>query len=96
MENFIKQNFEIKNVARARIVPANKKAPSKMKRPYYVFIFYHGCEKTYKFKNGKTLHTKSNDILFLPKEEEYVQYNNKKRKGPIESVNAGGKSCSTT
>ena len=72
MENFIKQNFEIKNVARARIVPANKKAPSKMKRPYYVFIFYHGCEKTYKFKNGKTLHTKSNDILFLPKEEEYV------------------------
>lgn len=32
----------------------------------------------------------------FPKEEEYVQYNNKKRKGPIESVNAGGKSCSTT
>lgn len=72
MDSFMKQNFEIKDVVRARIVPANKKAPSKMKRSYYVFIFYHGCEKTYKFKDGKTLHTKSNDILFLPKEEEYV------------------------
>ncbi len=68
----MKQNFEIRNVVRARIVPANKKAPTKMKRPYYVFIFYHGCEKTYKFKNGKTLHTKNNDILFLPKGAEYT------------------------
>lgn len=72
MDSFMKQNFEIKDVVRARIVPANKKVPSKMRRPYYVFIFYHGCEKTYKFKNGKTLHTKNNDILFLPREEEYV------------------------
>lgn len=72
MDNFTKQNFDIKNVARARIVPANKKAPIKMKRPYYVFIFYHGCEKMYKFKNGKILYTKNNDILFLPKEEEYT------------------------
>ncbi|MBQ1186520.1 MAG: helix-turn-helix transcriptional regulator [Clostridia bacterium] len=72
MNNFVKQNFEIKNVVRARIVPANKKAPSKMKRHYYVFIFYHGCEKTYKFKDGKTLHTKNNDILFLPKDSEYT------------------------
>ena len=72
MDNFMKQSFEIKNVVRARIVPANHKRTTKMKRPFYVFIFYHGCEKTYKFKNGKTLHTKNNDILFLPKEEEYT------------------------
>lgn len=72
MDSFMKQNFEIKDVVRARIVPANKKVPSKMKRSYYVFIFYHGCEKTYKFKDGKTLHTKSNDILFIPKGEEYT------------------------
>ena len=68
----MKQNFEIKHVVRARIVPANKKSPSKMKRTYHVFIFFHGCEKTYKFKNGKTLHTKNNDILFLPKGDEYT------------------------
>lgn len=71
MDNFVRQNFEIKNVARARIVPANQKRTTKIKRLYHVFIFYHGCEKTYKFKNGKTLYTKNNDILFIPKEEEY-------------------------
>lgn len=67
MENFMKQDFQIKEVIRSRIVPAvvNKK-PSNMNRSYNVFIYMHGCEKDYKFEDGTTIHTKNGDIIFIP------------------------------
>lgn len=63
----MKQNFVIKEVIRSRIVPANvNKRPSNMNRPYNVFIYMHGCEKTYKFEDGTKIHTKNGDLIFIP------------------------------
>ena len=63
----MKQDFDIKEVVRSRIVQAvvNKK-PSNMTRPYNVFIYMHGCEKTYKFNDGTKIHAKSGDFIFVP------------------------------
>ena len=74
MENFMKQDFNIKEVIRSRIVQATVyKKPSNMTRPYNVFIYMHGCEKIYKFNDGTKIHTKSGDFIFIPPESAPVR-----------------------
>ena len=72
MENFIKQNFDINYVARARKLPTSSKKSVNIVRRYNVFIFMKDCEKDYILKDGKVLHAKSNDIVFFPAGYEYT------------------------
>lgn len=74
MENFIKQNFDISYVARARKLPTSSKKSIDVVRPHNVLIFMNGCEKHYALKNGKTLHAANNDIVFLPAGSEYTVF----------------------
>ena len=50
MENFIKQNFDINYVARARKLPTSSKKSVNIVRRYNVFIFMKDCEKDYILK----------------------------------------------
>ena len=74
MENFIKQNFDISYVARARKLPTSSKKSIDVVRQHNVLIFMNGCEKHYALKNGKALHAANNDIVFLPAGSEYTVF----------------------
>ena len=72
MENFFRYNFDISNIVVACFVPTGGGTPIHKNRPSHGLAFHTSGEKYYTFDGKKTLCVKANDIIYLPKNSNYV------------------------
>ena len=72
MEKFIESDLDIKEVVYAGYVPAGTGKAKHISRPSHGLALHLSGEKTYYFDTGTTLTVLEGDIIFMPKNSNYV------------------------
>ena len=72
MEDFFKQNINIDKIILACYVPRGEGDAVHMHRPSHGLALHISGDKKYIFEGKKTLFTKKNDVILMPKHSNYI------------------------